>query len=279
MANFWYGFIEKQSEYWRRVDPTFTINSQYTDTDSIVFEIVSKTGIKLEDIQSHDKEEAAKWFDLSTYSEEELKRLGFEEIHVFKKVPGKMKNEIVEGFILEFVALQSKCYSYIVMLRDGTILTCSRHKGIKSNIIKQLLTENYRRKVHNGAEIDLATMKVKSSDSIENSPMIGDVVDDDGYINQYLIATRDKANNCPSLAKDPTKNTICTIKQRKKVLNPFESKRFEVPGSIETLAFGHPRILEYDPDIDYSIDPNENRHLMEGDNPDFDEFEDEEFLI
>lgn len=276
MSNFWYMYIEEQKNVLKKSDPTLTINSIYTDTDSIVFEMVSKTGIKLEDMQSNDKKEAAKWFDLSTYSNEDLKRLGFEEKHIFRKVPGRMKNEVPNGSIIEFAALQSKCYSYVVMLNDGTLKTHSRHKGIKSYIIKQLQFPNYRRKI--GKEIDLSNFKINSTD--DNFILHGDIVDKDGYIEQYSISTRDKRANCPSLDEnnpqaDLNQTTICTVKQKKKVLNPLETKRFEIPNSIETLAFGHPRILNYSPDIDYKImDINENRYIHEEcDNPIFDEFE------
>lgn len=66
MANFWFSYIKTQSQYWKSIDPTFTINSHYNDTDSIIFEMVSASGITLEKMQSNDKESASEWFDLST---------------------------------------------------------------------------------------------------------------------------------------------------------------------------------------------------------------------
>lgn len=48
--------------------------------------------------------------------------------------------------------------------------------------------------------------------TIENFPLIGDAVDEDGYIDQYLIRTIDKNNNCPNLDKDPT---ICLVNKER----------------------------------------------------------------
>lgn len=102
-----------------------------------------------------------------------MEKLGFDKSHIFRKVPGRMKNEVSNGMILEFAALQCKCYSYIIMLKDGSIIICSRHKGIKSYMIKRLFFENFKRKVLNGADINLTTLKVdpSSAERIANSPL------------------------------------------------------------------------------------------------------------
>ena len=106
----------------------------FTDTDSLIY------NIRTEDIYKDfwaDKDK----FDFSDYN----KNSGFYD-RTNKKVIGKMKDETKGVPIVEFVKLSSKMYSYV----QNNEITCKKAKGIKKNIVKNVIKhEDYKKILFN----------------------------------------------------------------------------------------------------------------------------------
>lgn len=256
LGRFWHCFLRKRVEALKRFDSSIEINSLYTDTDSVVFQFTSspEKGFTFDDLLRDCPEETKKWIDTSPNHSElfpnDPNTEGWN-----KQSPGFMVDEYPGFNILEFVALQSKCYSFIVQPKaGGKPQTFSRHKGIKRAALEKVLFEDFRSKTH---AVPLPHQRIHIQQ----------------YIDQYKISRQDKKLFCPSLKEDPTTFLTCTVRERKKILNPRESKRFEIPMSIKSLAFGHKDIVnKYNIHLDYSINDNNRTTLTlmdESDTPNF----------
>ena len=97
----------------------------YMDTDSFVLEI--ETDDFFEDTKCDLKE----WFDTSNYDKNMVLPDEYRDNASFnKKVIGKMKNEIGNGHMKEFVAISPNVYASKQYVIDGTIKEDKKEKGI-----------------------------------------------------------------------------------------------------------------------------------------------------
>ena len=104
----------------------------YIDTDSFVLEI--ETSEFFEDIKNDLKE----WFDNSGYDKNIVLPNEYAKIaSVYKKVIGKMKDELGKGYMTEFVALSPKIYAYKQMRLDKYQNEHKKAKGTKKMITKK----------------------------------------------------------------------------------------------------------------------------------------------
>ena len=104
----------------------------YMDTDSFVFYIIT------EDSDEDIANDAERWFDTSNFDENDKRPL---PIGKNKKVPGLFKDELGGKTIIEFCALRSKTYTYL--MDDDS--EKKKAKGTKKCAIKRkLMFENYK---------------------------------------------------------------------------------------------------------------------------------------
>ena len=104
----------------------------YIDTDSFVLEI--ETCDFFEDIKNDLKE----WFDNSGYDKNIVLPDEYAKIaSVYKKVIGKMKDELGKGYMTEFVALSPKVYAYKQMRLVKSQSDHKKAKGTKKMITKK----------------------------------------------------------------------------------------------------------------------------------------------
>ena len=100
--------------YYDYLKPKFKDKVQllYMDTDSFVLHI------ETEDFYEDIKNDIHDWFDTSKY----LKLMNLPlEYGVNKKIIGKMKDELFDGFMKEFIAIGPKVYGFTQFKLDGSI--------------------------------------------------------------------------------------------------------------------------------------------------------------
>ena len=118
------------------------------DTDSFIIYI------KTEDVYEDIANDVEKWFDTSNYEVDRPLSKGMN-----KKVIGLFKEELGGEIMIEFVALRSKTYSYL--MDDG-----SEHKranGTKKCIIKrEIKFKNYKDCLFNNKIITKSQQRFKS---------------------------------------------------------------------------------------------------------------------
>ena len=92
----------------------------YMDTGSFVLHV------ETEDFFEDIKKDVHDWFDTSKY----LKSLNLPlEYGVNKKIICKMKDEIFDGFIKEFIAIAPKVYGLTQLKHDASINQTNKAKG------------------------------------------------------------------------------------------------------------------------------------------------------
>ena len=100
--------------YYDYLKPKFKdkVKLLYMDTDSFVLHI------ETEDFYEDIKNDIHDWFDTSKY----LKLMNLPlEYGVNKKIVGKMKDELFDGFMKEFIAIGPKVYGFTQFKLDGSI--------------------------------------------------------------------------------------------------------------------------------------------------------------
>ena len=100
--------------YYDYLKPKFKdkVKLLYMDTDSFVLHI------ETEDFYEDIKNDIHDWFDTSKY----LKLMNLPlEYGVNKKIIGKMKDELFDGFMKEFIAIGPKVYGFTQFKLDGSI--------------------------------------------------------------------------------------------------------------------------------------------------------------
>ena len=100
--------------YYDYLKPKFKdkVKLLYMDTDSFVLHI------ETEDFYEDIKNDIHDWFDTSKY----LKLMNLPlEYGVNKKIIGKMKDELFDGFLKEFIAIGPKVYGFTHFKLDGSI--------------------------------------------------------------------------------------------------------------------------------------------------------------
>ena len=93
-----------------------------TDTDSVIVEI------QTDDLMFDIKDDIEEWFDTSSFLRTEFD--GTEIPKMNSKVLGKLKDELGGQFMIIFVGVGPKNYSYMYMKLDGTEDTSSVCKGV-----------------------------------------------------------------------------------------------------------------------------------------------------
>ena len=110
----------------------------YMDTDSFVLHI------ETEDFFEDIKNDIHDWFDTSKY----LKSLNLPlEYGVNKKIVGKMKDELFDGFMKEFIAIGPKAYGKKRKKAKGTN-RCVTDKTLNFDHLKRCLFNKYEKRVH-----------------------------------------------------------------------------------------------------------------------------------
>ena len=105
------------------------------DTDSFALEI------ERDDFFEDTKCDLEDWFDTSNYDKNMLLPDEYREnADVNKKVIGKMKNEICNGHMKEFIALSPKLYASKQYIIDGLIKENKKARGINKNVRKKTLS-------------------------------------------------------------------------------------------------------------------------------------------
>ena len=107
------------------------------DTDSFVLHI--ETEEFFEDI----KNDMDDWFDTSKY----LKSLNLPlEYGVNKKIIGKMKDELFDGFMKEFIAIGPKVYGFTQFKYDGSMNEIKKAKSTNKCVTDKTLNFDYLKK-------------------------------------------------------------------------------------------------------------------------------------
>lgn len=125
-----------------------------------------------------------------------------------KKVPGIMKDENNSKIMTHFVGLRSKQYAFRVLGEENDV---KKAKGIKSNVVKKKITFD---------DYILCLQKF-----IENPQ-------EECFMHATQRCILSKLHD------------VYTIEQTKIALNPSDDKRYLIPGSHDTLPWGHYSIME-----------------------------------
>ena len=147
--------------YYDYLRPKFKNKMQllYTDIDSFVLEI--ETDDFFEDTKCDLKE----WFDTSNYNKNMLLLDEYvKNVNVNKKVIGKMKNEIGNGHIIEFIALSPKVYASKQYVINGTIKEDKKARGTNKNVTKKTLSfDRYLDCLFNNEVVKCIQNRIKST--------------------------------------------------------------------------------------------------------------------
>ena len=123
MYKFWYDYVRQK--YRNRAKLC------YTDTDSFIIHIIT------EDFFEDNANDVTKWFDTSSYDENDKRPL---QIGMNKKLYGSFKDELGGKIMKEFGAFRARTYAYLTD-DDGEE---KKAKGTKSCITKrELMFKNY----------------------------------------------------------------------------------------------------------------------------------------
>ena len=133
----------------------------YMDTDSFVLHI------ETEDFFEDIKNDIHEWFDTSKY----LKSLNLPlEYNVNKKIIGKMKDELFDGFMKEFIAIAPKVYGFTRFKQDGTISEFKKAKGTNKFVTHKTLNfDHLKRYLFNNETIRCIQDRFKSEPGLINT--------------------------------------------------------------------------------------------------------------
>ena len=159
MYKFYYDYLKPKYNY--------KINLLYMDTDSFVLQIDT------EDFFEDIKNDMHNWFDTSKY----LKSLNLPlEYGVNKKIIGKFKDEIFDGFIKEFIAIAPKVYGFTQYKNDGTINETKKAKGTNKCVVDKTLNfDHLKRCLFNNETIRCVQHRFKSKPGLINTIEINKV--------------------------------------------------------------------------------------------------------
>ena len=127
MHHFYYDYLKPKYKE--------NVKLMYMDTDSFVLEI--ETCDFYDDIKYDLKE----WFDTSGYDKNMVLPDEYAKIaDLNKKVIGKMKDEIGNGYLTEFVDLSPNIYTFKESCLDNSLIEHKKAKGTKKMVTKKHLS-------------------------------------------------------------------------------------------------------------------------------------------
>ena len=131
----------------------------YMDTDSFILDI--KTDNFFED----NKEDLKKWFDTFNYHKDMILPEEYaKNANVNKKVIGKMKNELGNGYMSEFIALSPKLYAYQQLNVDKTLSEDKKARGTSRVVTKKSLSfDHYKKCLFNNETVKCIQHRIKST--------------------------------------------------------------------------------------------------------------------
>lgn len=176
----------------------------YTDTDSFLYELSGDNDDKVNPHKfiANNSNE----FDTSDYAKDNKYGIGSWN----KKVLGKMKDEMNGQIIQEFIGLRSKMYCIRTLNNDdddddSEKKLIKKAKGVKKCVLDKKITFMHYKQC----------LESLSKDSV--------IVKEQSCIRSF-------------------KHDVFQITNDKKVLDPFDDKRYLIPNSYATLAWGHKNI-------------------------------------
>ena len=131
----------------------------YMDTDSFILDI--KTDNFFED----NKEDLKKWFDTFNYHKDMILPEEYaKNANVNKKVIGKMKNELGNGYMSEFIALSPKLYASQQVNVDKTLSEDKKARGTSRVVTKKSLSfDHYKKCLFNNETVKCIQHRIKST--------------------------------------------------------------------------------------------------------------------
>ena len=151
MYEFFYGYFKPKYQN--------KIKLCYMDTDSFILDI--KTDNFFED----NKEDLKKWFDTFNYHKDMILPEEYaKNANVNKKVIGKMKNELGNGYMSEFIALSPKLYAYQQLNVDKTLSEDKKARGTSRVVTKKSLSfDHYKKCLFNNETVKCIQHRIKST--------------------------------------------------------------------------------------------------------------------
>ena len=140
----------------------------YMDTDSFVLHI------ETEDFFEDIKNDIHDWFDTSKY----LKSLNLPlEYGINKKIIGKMKDELFDGFMKEFIAIAPKVYGFTQFKYDGSISEFKKAKGTNRCVTNKTLNFKFhlKRCLFNNETIRYIQHRFKNKPGLINTTQINKI--------------------------------------------------------------------------------------------------------
>ena len=131
----------------------------YMDTDSFILDI------KTDDFFEDNKEDLKKWFDTFNYHKDMILPEEYaKNANVNKKVIGKMKNELGNGYMSEFIALSPKLYAYQQLNVDKTLSEDKKARGTSRVVTKKSLSfDHYKKCLFNNETVKCIQHRIKST--------------------------------------------------------------------------------------------------------------------
>ncbi|CAH1107328.1 unnamed protein product [Psylliodes chrysocephalus] len=197
----------------------------YTDTDSLIYEI------RDQDPYEMIKRDCYQYFDTSDYSENNIYGIPL----VNKKIIGLMKDENKGAIMTDFIALRSKMY-VLKLHKSPEDLRKERNRQQKSrcpDIERAMANFGVGKKIK-GIKKSIVRNKITFEDYVECLEKWTEK-----RINQNLIRS--------------DKHYVHSITQTKVALSPFDDKRYIIPGTYETLPWGH-YLIRSTNDANYYLD-------------------------
>lgn len=186
----------------------------YTDTDSFLYEFTGESNDPYEFMRKHSNE-----FDTSDYPK--INPFGIQQLN--KKVLGLMKDELKGELIEEFIGLRAKMYA-IRTSRERENEVIKRAKGVKTNVLeKKISFKDYKKCIEEQKKLRERVRSMTKRDLEE-------------FIQKHC--TKVEKQSCMRSIE----HTVYNITSDKKVLDPFDDKRYLIPGSHSTYAWGHKNI-------------------------------------
>lgn len=170
-------------------EPEAMLELLYGDTDSLIYEITLPHG---RNFYTDVLPKYSDHFDFSSYPSNHI-------LFSNKKVPAKFSDETRKSYIIEFIALRPKLYSFKTWSFGSNTITNKKAKGVKKNIVSNEISfDDYHRVLEQGIKL---------------------------YAKQYSIQS--------------TNLNVYTKEQIKVAISGNDDKRFILSDCVHTLAWGH----------------------------------------